>query len=79
MTDPLPVVEVLGQPRSAQRWTVIGLYKRGKYVHDTFVCYVGGVSAEEAKDMAVRTNSERGDIIEVLACVAGGGVAHTFK
>ena len=76
---PLPVVEVLGQPRSSQRWTVVGLYERGKYVIDTFICYVGGLSAEEARDSAVRVNAGRGDKIEVLACVAGGGVARVFQ
>lgn len=76
--EPNPAKEVLGNARSAQRWTVVGLYERGKYIRDAFVCYIGGLSAVEAKNEAVRVNAERGDKIEVIACVAGGGVAHAF-
>ena len=55
------------------RWTVIGLFKpRGKYTRDTFVTYVGGVTAKQARDSAVETNAKRGVEIEVLACVSGG-------
>ncbi len=60
-------------------WTVVGLYERGRYTHDTFVCYLSGVTAEEAKRFAEESNAARGDKIEVLACVAGGGVARVFQ
>jgi len=60
------------------RWTVIGLYERGKYARDVFVCYYVGGSAAEAKAFAERENAALGDTIEVLAVVAGGGVAIVF-
>jgi len=69
----------VGSDRPKPLWTVVGLYERGKYVHDTFVCYLSGVTAEEAKRFAEESNAARGDKIEVLACVAGGGVAHVFQ
>ena len=65
------------EPKSL--WTVVGLYERGKYNRDTFVCYLSGITAEEAKRFAEEGNAARGDKIEVLACVAGGGVAHVFQ
>jgi len=63
-------------PPPGRVWTVVGLYERGKYRNDVFVHYIKTATAKEAADFAVNVNAERGDKIEVLTCVAGGGVAH---
>lgn len=68
-----------GKPWAKHRWTVIGLYEHDKYRNDLFVCYVGADTAQEAAEWAVRVNAERGDKIEVLACVSGGNVAHRIR
>lgn len=47
--------------KAVRSWTVIGLYERGKYNHDTFVAYVGGedMTAPEAKEWAERDRDEK--------------------
>lgn len=69
----------LGSAPATPLWTVIGLYEPGKYVRRTFVCYVACESASDAKKFAVEKNAARGDRVDVIAVVAGGGVAVTFE
>ena len=64
---------------SKHRWTVVGLHEPNKYRNDAFVCYVGADTAKEAAEWAVRVNAERGDKIDVIACVPGGHVAVVFR